>query len=323
MGGSKRWTTIHKVEAFVAVADTLSYKAATRVLRNAGATLKSDGRSTWQLIEQFRVDIFGPDPPALFERVPLAEQGAQDASLRLTRNGEHLLDRARDLLAAATSLHDAPNGADGPLRLACYPAHIRRFVARLMATTGLDLDVSESDDVLRAEGGSGMFNQLARRATDVVVAPRARDRAGIESVDVYSWRLVAVFYGREFESREGQLDLAELEGRPLLLSPRGHSSRMLLDGAMTRAQVEMTVAFESSISEALLSLAEAGVGVAILPSDSVWKARGRYWRGLAGEDLRGWHALHWRKGEDATDERVGALLSAVRKIAEDEAYRGE
>jgi DNA-binding transcriptional LysR family regulator len=66
--------------------------------------------------------------------------------------------------------------------------------------------------------------------------------------------------------RAGAIDIGLLAPHPLLLLESGYSVRKLFDAACRLADVEPNVLLESRAPHTLLALAEAGQGVAIIPS---------------------------------------------------------
>lgn len=65
---------------------------------------------------------------------------------------------------------------------------------------------------------------------------------------------------------EGRIDIGRLASHPLLLLEAGYSIRRLFDAACRLADVEPDILLESRAPHTLLALAEAGQGVAIIPS---------------------------------------------------------
>ncbi len=66
--------------------------------------------------------------------------------------------------------------------------------------------------------------------------------------------------------RAGVIDIGRLASYPLLLLESGYSIRRLFDAACRLADVEPDILLESRAPHTLLALAEAGQGVAIIPS---------------------------------------------------------
>jgi DNA-binding transcriptional LysR family regulator len=65
---------------------------------------------------------------------------------------------------------------------------------------------------------------------------------------------------------DGMIDIVALAPHPLLLLDSGYSVRRLFNAACRVADVEPNILLESRAPHTLLALAEAGQGVAILPS---------------------------------------------------------
>jgi LysR family nitrogen assimilation transcriptional regulator len=66
--------------------------------------------------------------------------------------------------------------------------------------------------------------------------------------------------------RAGMIDIASLASHPLLLLDSGYSVRRLFSAACRLADVEPDILLESRAPHTLLALAEAGKGVAVIPS---------------------------------------------------------
>ena len=64
----------------------------------------------------------------------------------------------------------------------------------------------------------------------------------------------------------GKIDIGDLASYPLLLLDSGYSIRRLFNAACRLAEVEPNVVLESRAPHAVLALAEAGLGVAVIPS---------------------------------------------------------
>ena len=66
--------------------------------------------------------------------------------------------------------------------------------------------------------------------------------------------------------RAGAVDVVALVSHPLLLPDSGYSVRRLFNAACRVADVEPNIVLESRAPHTLLALAEAGQGVAVIPS---------------------------------------------------------
>jgi len=78
--------------------------------------------------------------------------------------------------------------------------------------------------------------------------------------------ILAAFAPSHELGRAGVIDIGGLASYPLLLLESGYSIRRLFDAACRLADVEPDILLESRAPHTLLALAEAGQGVAIIPS---------------------------------------------------------
>ena len=97
--------------------------------------------------------------------------------------------------------------------------------------------------------------------------------------------------------RAGMIDIVSLASYPLLLLEWGYSVRRLFDAACRLANVEPNILLESRAPHTLLALAEAGQGIAIIPS---MLRTGRYRLKLARvthrrKPLRDRYVIQWDK----------------------------
>jgi DNA-binding transcriptional LysR family regulator len=109
--------------------------------------------------------------------------------------------------------------------------------------------------------------------------------------------------------------LTELVGHPLVCLPPGTGIRTVLDRACAARGLAPTVALQASAPDAVVDLAQRGLGVGIL-SASMIAALSHERRGLAslpvtGVDIAAVLALVWRSGTNpALDELLRHLRTA-------------
>src|SRR4249919_4278105 len=188
--------------------------------------------------------------------------------LFMTTRGEQLLGDCRGVLGHMGALGERiellKRGDSGVLKLAAPPHTIESVLSgflpryakrypnvRVKLTEALGLDqvpLLERGEVhvgIRHDQGiSPWFESLALPPDDVLAASGRSSLLG----------------------RGGAIDLVSLAGHPLLLLDSGYSIRRLFDAACRVAGVEPTTLLESRAPHTLLALAEAGQGVAIIPS---------------------------------------------------------
>jgi LysR family transcriptional regulator, nitrogen assimilation regulatory protein len=188
--------------------------------------------------------------------------------LSLTTRGEQLLADCRGVLGQIGSLVERievlKRGDSGVLKLAAPPQTIESVLTeflpryarsfpnvRVKLTEALGMDqvrLLERGDVhigiRHDQGANPWFESFALPSDDVLAAC------------VRSLQL----------GRDGMIDVAALASRPLLLLESGYSVRRLFDAACRVADVEPYILLESRAPHTLLALAEAGQGVAVVPS---------------------------------------------------------
>ena len=188
--------------------------------------------------------------------------------LFLTTRGEQLLEDCRGVLGQIGSLGERiellKRGDTGVLKLAAppqtiesvlsgfLPRYAKRFPnVRVKLTEALGMDqvaLLERGEVhigiRHDQGVNPWFESLALPSDDVLAACRPSLLLG----------------------RDGMVDIVSLAPHPLLLLDPGYSVRRLFNAACRLADVEPTILLESRAPHTLLALAEAGTGVAIIPS---------------------------------------------------------
>ena len=87
-----------------------------------------------------------------------------------------------------------------------------------------------------------------------------------ESLSLPSDDVLAAYRPSLQLGRGGMIDIVSLAPHPLLLLDSGYSVRRLFNAACRVADVEPNILLESRAPHTLLALAEAGQGVAIIPS---------------------------------------------------------
>jgi DNA-binding transcriptional LysR family regulator len=188
--------------------------------------------------------------------------------LFLTTRGEQLLGDCRIVLGQIGALGERiellKRGDAGVLKLAAppqtiesvlsgfLPRHAERFPnVRVKLTEALGLDqipLLERGEVhvgiRHDQGVNPQFESFALPPDDVLAAGHRSLQLG----------------------RDGMIDIASLGAYPLLLLDSGYSVRRLFNAACRLADIEPNIILESRAPHTLLALAEAGQGVAIIPS---------------------------------------------------------
>jgi len=246
---------LHQLRTFVAIAEDGGVaRAATRVNLSQPAASRQ--------IQGLEAEL----GMLLFDRI--------GRRMRLTSEGEDLLPRARRLVAEAQSLRERAralqSGQSGQIKIGATPPMIETVLAGFLAQyrrrhPGIDIAVVE-------DGGAGLIARLAHGEVHLAYVPV--DVARFSGRLLFPIHVIAVLPEAHALSRARTLDIAKLAGEPLLLLNRSFASRQWFDAACQTANIRPNVRLESSAPNAVLGLAEAGYGVAILPSMVPFPRRG-------------------------------------------------
>jgi LysR family transcriptional regulator, cyn operon transcriptional activator len=197
---------------------------------------------------------------ALFDRI--------GRRARVTSQGEDLLQRSRRLLAEAESLgeraRELRGGETGILRLAATPQVIENLLAPFLIKyrrrhSGVEVHLVE-------DGGARLLGRLERGEVHLSIAPAGTTR--FKGRLLYPMHVVAALPPAHRSARQPLLEIADLEGEPLLLLQRGFGSREWFDIACEIARIRPHVLLESAAPHTMVALAATGYGIAIVPSNA-------------------------------------------------------
>jgi LysR family cyn operon transcriptional activator len=187
--------------------------------------------------------------------------------IQLTAAGEDLLRSSRHVLAHAESLVERARtlagGTTGVLRVGATPQAMQTIVAGFLpkfrrACPGVDIRLIE-------DGGVRLY-ELVERGELHLALSGILTGGPLQSRPLFPIRVLAVT-GRGLQGkRRTTIEVGELAGAPLLLLGRDFGSRQLFDAACRIAQIQPRVVLESREPHSLVALAEAGQGIAIVPS---------------------------------------------------------
>jgi DNA-binding transcriptional LysR family regulator len=184
----------------------------------------------------------------------------------LTRDGDELLERVRRLLADAEALRERAGalagGEAGVLRIGATPQFIEAALPEVLTRYA---SAYPGIDVQLVEGGARVLVTQVQQG-ELHLAVGVWRAGGLQSQPLYPGRVLAVMQRRHRLADRKALTLTELAGIPLLLLVRDFQTRELFDEACQAAHFEPTVRLESRSPQSLVALAEAGHGIAIVPS---------------------------------------------------------
>jgi LysR family cyn operon transcriptional activator len=187
-------------------------------------------------------------------------------NVRLTREGEDLLVRSRRLLADVAAIGERASalkrGDVGVLRLGATPQVIETLLAGLLPRyrkrhSGVEVHLVE-------DGGARLPTRLERGDVDLAIMPAGEDR--FRGRLLYPMHVLAVLPQRHRLSGFEVLDVTELADEPLLRLTSSFASHRWFEAACQVAHVRPRVLLESVAPQTLIALAQAGHGIAVVPS---------------------------------------------------------
>ncbi|MES2958002.1 MAG: LysR substrate-binding domain-containing protein [Pseudomonadota bacterium] len=286
---------------FVAVAEELNFTRAAERLHIAQPPLSTQIR----LLEE----ELGAQ---LFER--------EKRRVYLTQAGREMLERARAILAAAEqaklAVRRTASGETGELRLGYVPSAmftevlpdvIRRFQKRYPLVR-LHLHEVPSIEQLYALHNRELDVGILRRP-DIAIP------TGVNLEEWYQAPLVAALpKGHRLAARE-ELRIADLKDEPLILFPRqsGIGLYWRVVDLCVKAKFRPRIARETRDYAVMIGLVSAGVGIALVPSDTQCIGlKGVTYRPVHGKDAVSAMQIAYRP--DHGDEHVTNLLEELRVL---------
>jgi DNA-binding transcriptional LysR family regulator len=187
--------------------------------------------------------------------------------IRLTAEGEALLASTRDVLTRAESLgaraRAFAGGTTGVLRVGATPQVMQNILPAFLAEyrrsrPGIEIELIE-------EGGARLLNLVEQGALHVAMSG-ILSGTPLERRLLFPIRVLAATGPGPKWKRQSTIDVRQLVNEPLLLLRQDFGSRQLFDAACRIAHIQPRIVLESAEPNSLIALAEAGHGIAIVPS---------------------------------------------------------
>ena len=187
--------------------------------------------------------------------------------LVLTGEGEQLLGDCRSLLGQVGALGERAEllrrGDSGVLKVAATPHMIESVLSTFVSQYA---ERYPKVEVKFFEAfGPAQLDLLERGEVHVGIRMHTDD-IHIGKYPLPPIEVVAAVHPSLQLGRGGMVEIARLAPYPLLLLESGYSNRRTFDAACRLARLEPNILLESRSPHTLLALAEAGRGVAIIPS---------------------------------------------------------
>ena len=260
--GAIRNVNLKLLQAFLLVAGTRSFKTAALQTFRSQSALSAQIR---QLEEQLGVPLFH----------------RTTRSVSLTAEGTQLREYARRALveidAGLRKIREAADIRSGKVALACSPTIAQSHLAKVLAA--FEADYPGIDVSVREQSSSYIYDSVRKREVDFGVGP-ALPLDDFKCDYLFEEPFLALVPRKLYSAAAATLPLARLATMPLLMLSSATALRGTLENAMKERGVDFLTRYEFAQAATLISMAEAGLGAAILPSVAVPQKLGRNLRVL-------------------------------------------
>lgn len=239
---------VRHLRYFVGIADAGSFSKAATLLRVTQPALSRQIR-----------DLERELGLRLFDRT--------ERRVRLTPEGHDLVRRSRDALLVVGALRDRArsleSGAAGILRVGASPQVLQSVLAGFLTRYRR---THPGVEVQLAEDGAVRVLDLVERGELQLALVTLPVPATLHARVLFPANILAVIPQTHALARKRTVELSDLAREPLLLLRPGFATRQIIDGAFQAARIEPRVVLESGSPHCLLTFAEIGHGIAIVPS---------------------------------------------------------
>jgi LysR family cyn operon transcriptional activator len=196
--------------------------------------------------------------------------------VRVTPQGEDLLRRSRDTLADVQALRDRARsleeGRAGLLRVGATPQVLQSVLAGFLTRyrrgcPGVEVELVEA-------GSVRLVSLVGEGELQLALGPILESKT-VQGRVLFPARILAVASRWRRPNFRRTVELSDLARETLLVLRREFATRQIMDGAFQTARLSPRVGLESGDPHCLVALAEAGHGVAVVPSTFLLP-RGRF-----------------------------------------------
>ena len=248
--------TLKQLETFLAVAEARGFRRASERLNLSQSAVTAH-------VQQLESTLGVP----LFHRTT--------RSVRLTDAGNELLERANRTITGLEdtirSFRDEAAMTRGRVLVACAPSFASSILPPALAA--FQARHPEIFVQVREAYGSEILEALRTDAVDFGIGPLDRDDKDIAFTHLLSDGFVAVINGNDPLAKRASLTLPDIMGQPILAMPRRSATRDLLERSFERNGRVLEPKYEMLHHQTLISMADAGLGIAVLPETAVPPAR--------------------------------------------------
>lgn len=239
---------LRRLRYFATVADLLNFSRAAERLHISQSALS---RQIQILERELRVQ--------LFDRI--------GRGIALTPAGEDLLARCHAILQDVSAIHsragELAGGTKGILRIGATPQTFESLVSRVLVEYRR---IVPNVDISLVEDGSGTLLKHVERGLIHLAISAYSSGGELEGKTLFPLVTLAAVPKAHRLSKRKSIDVTDLVNEPVLLLKPGFMTRQLFDGACQVAHFKPQTMIESASPHCLLALAEAGHGIAVIPS---------------------------------------------------------
>ncbi len=248
--------TLKQLETFLAVADARGFRRASERLNLSQSAVTAH-------VQQLEETLGVP----LFHRTT--------RSVRLTEAGEELLDRASRTVTGLEdtirAFRDEAAMTRGRVLVACAPSFASSILPPALAA--FQSRHPEIFIQVREAYGSEIIEALRTDSVDFGIGPLDRDDKDIVFTHLLSDGFVAVINGAHPLAQKRTVKFTDIMDMPILAMPRRSATRDMLEKAFEKHGRVLEPKYEMLHHQTLISMADAGLGVAVLPETAVPPAR--------------------------------------------------
>jgi DNA-binding transcriptional LysR family regulator len=257
---------IRQLRAFLAIAELGTFTAAAQRVHVTQAAISMQ-------IRQLENELGAK----LFVRAP--------RRVMLTEAGEHLLQRARQILrdhdAALDEIAELAGAERGRLRVGSASAMVTTDVLPELLKE-LRRQHAHAEVTVASGTSEALVQQILSGELDLAFVSLPVEARGINTERLSQDQLVAIASPRHRLAKQRTVSAYTLAGEKLILGERGGNTRRLIDQFFAQAGVTLHVAMELSRQAAIRRMVEEDMGVGIVPLltvvDEVEKGRlVRWW----------------------------------------------
>ena len=244
---------IRQLRAFVAIAESGTFTAGALRVHVTQAAISMQIR---QLENELGARVFVRAPRHVI----------------LTEAGEHLLQRARQILrehdAAVDEIAELAGAERGRLRIGSASAMIlTEPLPKLLKE--LHKQHPAAEIAVNSGTSEALVDQILAGELDIAFVSLPVDVRGIQTERLTEDQLVAIASPRHKLAKQRTISAYTLAGEKLILGERGGNTRRLIDQFFAQAGVSLHVTMELSRQAAIRRMVEEDMGVGIVPLQSV------------------------------------------------------